>query len=402
MAKKPVVTDVKEDTDMPTHDEAIADIVEEVVPAESQSDISELVVKKKMGFSSQVLSALVLLFAGGAAALYVGPKLAPMLPSGMAPVAQFLSPGEASATDKIANLQAELNRRITAIENKEAPDVTAQFTTLSADMNSRITALSDQVSAADSADIEARLTAVETQLSGLTARIDSLSIPSSDDGSVNVSGFQATIEGLKAQIETLSSKQGMIGQKIDDVAANTNRRVEEAQTKVAEVEENAMATISDITRAKAISDIAGALETGGDFSAALTTLSDGGVTVPADLSNVAAGVPTLATLKTDFSSAAHAGLKASIKQETPENLTGKLAGFFKSQVTVRSLEPQEGETTDAVLSRIQGALDGEDLAAALQQAAGLNDAAKSAMANWLSDAQTRQTALDAVATFSKN
>jgi hypothetical protein len=47
-------------------------------------------------------------------------------------------------------------------------------------------------------------------------------------------------------------------------------------------------------------------------------------------------------------------------------------------------------------------LDGENLADALQQAAGLNDASKSAMANWLTAAQTRQTALDAVSAFSKN
>jgi hypothetical protein len=392
MAKKPVVTDVIENEEQPQVDDAVSADVETETPDPTPS--------KKSSVSGKVLGALVLLLAGGAAALYGGPKLAPMLPAGMAPVAQFLSPGEASATDKIANLEAALNTRLTTLESAEAPDVTGQFTALSADMNSRITALSDQVTASDSGDIESRLTAVETQIAGIAATIDSLSAPT--DGSVDVSGFQATIDGLKAQIETLSSKQGMIGQKIDDVAANTNRRVAEAQTKVAEVEENAASTISDITRAKAISDIAGALEAGGDFSAALTTLKDGGVTVPTELVELGAGVPTFATLKADFSSAAHAGLKASIKGETSDNMSGKLVGFFKSQVTVRSLEPQEGENTDAVLSRIQGALDGENLADALQQAAGLNAASKSAMANWLSAAQTRQTAWDAVATVSKN
>jgi hypothetical protein len=392
MAKKPVVTDVIETEEQPQTDEPVI--------ADVETETQEPIPSKKTSFSGKVLGALALLLAGGAAALYGGPKLAPLLPVGMAPVAQFLSPGEASATDKIASLENALNKRLTTLESAEAPDVTGQFTALSADMNSRITALSDQVTASDSGDIESRLTAVETKIAGIAASIDSLSAPT--DGSVDVSGFQATIDGLKAQIETLSSKQGMIGQKIDDVAANTNRRVEEAQTKVAEVEENAATTISDITRAKAISDIVGALEAGGDFSAALTTLKDGGVIVPAELAELGAGVPTLATLKADFSSAAHAGLKASIKGETSDNMSGKLVGFFKSQVTVRSLEPQDGETTDAVLSRIQGALDGENLADALQQAAGLNDASKSAMANWLSAAQTRQTALDAVSAFSKN
>jgi hypothetical protein len=402
MAKKPVVTDVNDTEELPKGDDVTVDAVVTEAEVAPETDVSITEPKKKSSFSGKVLSALALLLAGGAAALYGGPKLAPMLPAGMAPVAQFLSPGEASTGDKLASLEEKLNTRLTAIENVEAPDVKAAFTDLSADMNSRITALSDQVTATDSGDIEARLTAVETQLSGLAASIETLSVPANADGSVDVSGFQATIDGLKAQIETLSSKQGMMGQKIDDVAANTNRRVEEAQTKVTQVEETAQATITDITRAKAISDIAGAMETGGDFSAALATLTDGGVSVPDALTSVAGGVTTLTTLKSDFSSAAHASLKASIKGETPDSMTGKLAGFFKSQVTVRSLEPQEGETTDAILSRIQGALDGEDLGAALQHAAGLNDASKSAMANWLSAAQTRQTALDAVSAFSKN
>jgi len=118
--------------------------------------------------------------------------------------------------------------------------------------------------------------------------------------------------------------------------------------------------------------------------------------------DLAGGVATLASLKTGFSSAAHAGLKASIKEQTPTGLGGKLSGFLKSQVTVRSLEPQEGTSADAVLSRIQGALDNDNLAGALSEATALGDASKSAMTDWLSSAQTRQNALNALSALSAN
>ena len=75
---------------------------------------------------------------------------------------------------------------------------------------------------------------------------------------------------------------------------------------------------------------------------------------------------------------------------------------MKSQVTVRSLEPQDGTSTDAILSRIQGALDNDNLVDALAQADGLNDISKSAMADWLASATTRQSALYAVSALAGN
>ncbi len=409
MAKKPVVKKVKAAEKLPTPDDVSpeATVIEAAVETISEPETAQVSPPKtKSHASTKTLGVLTLLLVGGAAALYAGPKLAPMLPAGMATVANFLSPGEASATGKITALSDELNSRLSVLESAKSPDLTNELDTLSSELNGRITGLSDQIAAVDGDDIEARLTSVETTLAGLVASMNSLNARldgvGTGDGSVDISGFQTIIDGLRAQIETLSSKQGMIGQRIDDVAANTDRRVEEAQTKVTQVEETAMATITDITRSKALSDISAALESGSGFSAALGILMDGGVPIADALNDVATGVPTLAALKSGFSGAAHAGLKASIKEKTPESITGKFAGFFKSQVTVRSLEPQEGDSTDAILSRIQGALDNDDLTQALAQAANLNDVTKSAMANWLSDAKTRQAAVDAVSTLLKN
>lgn len=372
----------------------------------SQTDVGVIASEKPQKKSSKLLPAAVLLLAGGGAALYGGPKLAPHLPAGMAPVAEFLSPGEATARDQIANLEKQLATRIEALENAEAPDISAELASLNSGIEERITGLSDQIAATDSGDIEARLAAVETQLSGLSASMETLTNKmagvSSGEASPELASYQSVIDGLRAEIAALSSKQGMIGQRIDEVAVKTDRRVEEADAKVEEVTQTAQASISDITQAKAISDIAAAIESGTGFADALTTLSDGGVTISAALMDAGAGVATLAKLKADFSSAAHGALKASIKSEADTGTTSKLMGFLKSQVTVRSLEPQDGETTDAVLSRIQGALDADNLSDALMQAAGLNEVSKSAMSDWLASATKRQSALDAVSALSGN
>lgn len=420
MAKKPVVKATKDAVEKTASDaaktveskvvEAKADAKDAVkeVAETNAADLPKAKTleepKKKSSFASKALTAIALLFAGGAAALYGGPKVAPMLPAGMAPVAKFLSPGEASMSDQIAQIETDFDARLGALENAKAPDLSENLKTLNADIDTRFATLSDQMAAVDGKDIETRLSAVETQVTGLSATMNSLNeqLAGVEGGtnSAELAGYQSVIEGLKAEITALSTKQGAMGQRIDEVSANTDRRVEEAEIKVAEVQETAEATISDISRAKAITDITAAMESGSDFSAALASLTDGGVSVPEALSNVSGGIPTLASLKTGFSSAAHAGLKASIKADAPTGVGGKLSSFLKSQVTVRSLEPQEGSSTDAVLSRIQGALDNDDLSQALEQTAGLNDVAKSAMADWLASAQTRQSAQSALSALS--
>lgn len=421
MAKKPVVKPTQEldqvETDLKPSEGRLTpeeiDIVDDFDADQGDLEALDGVVDKqtsvpaaKSKISTKLLIGAVLLIIGGGAALIGGPKLAPMLPAGMAPVADFLAPGQATARDQIAAMDAQFSTRIAALENTKVPDFGADLQNLSAQIDTRITDLSDQVAASDSGDIESRLSGVETQIAGLRASMDTLTTQlsgvTSGEASPELAGYQSIVDGLKAEIAALSSQQGLIDQRIDEVAVKTDRRVQEADAKIVEVQETAQSTVSNISRAKAISDISAAIESGSDFTAALTTLTDGGVELPASLVDVAAGVPTLASLKSTFSGAAHAALKASIKDQANAGVTNKLMGFLKSQVTVRSLEPQDGTSTDAILSRIQGALDNDNLVDALAQADGLNDISKSAMADWLASATTRQSALYAVSALAGN
>jgi len=271
MAKKPVVKATKDavkdaaedvvDTVEPKAVDVDSDAVETVEDkiSEPTTDEAPQKDKPKSSLSTKALGAIALLLLGGAAALYGGPKLAPMLPAGMAPVANFMSPGEASASDQIATLGSDLDARLDALENAKAPDLSADLKSLNADIDKRFTALSDQMNAVDGTDIETRLAAVETQLAGLTATMDSLNAQlagvEGGQGGADLTAYQSVIDGLKAEVAALSTKQGAMTQRIDEVSANTDRRVEEAETKVAQVEETAQETISDISRAKALTDI---------------------------------------------------------------------------------------------------------------------------------------------------
>ena len=76
----------------------------------------------------------------------------------------------------------------------------------------------------------------------------------------------------------------------------------------------------------------------------------------------------------------------------------KLGAFLKSQVATRSLEPMEGEGTDAVLSRINAALGDGDLDTVTSEAGTLPDSARAPLADWISSVETRKSVLDALAT----
>ncbi|GLQ35631.1 hypothetical protein GCM10007939_19140 [Amylibacter marinus] len=381
-----------EDTDFDPADDA-PDPAQENLPTEVKKP-------RRMGLR---LGA-VLVVAGGVGALVMGPKIAPILPAGLAPVANFLSPGQADAraeiatlreaqSAQIANLRADFETRLSALEQKTpAPDLSGEIAALQA----RAQGLADQIAANDSPELEGRITTAETTLAGLSAWVDTtnqrLLAADGGDASQDASATQAIIQSLRAELATIAQKQGEITQKIDEVSVASTRRVEQAS-------ETAAQTAQQVETTRALTVIANALEKGTGFAEVLANLD----TVPPALADVAdGGVSTLAQLKDEFSPIAHAALKLSHKQDAEAGNTGRISAFFKSQVSLRSLTPQEGDSVDAILSRVQGHLDGDDLAAALAQTDALSDDIRAVMAPWLISAQARNSAQVALTSLLEN
>jgi hypothetical protein len=343
---------------------------------------------------------LILLF-GAAIALWGGPRIAPLLPSGLEPVARFLTPGGVRQAE-------EIDARLSALEQQQpAPTVSSEaidaavksaLADYDATIRGELTALRDTLTAVDSADIKTRLTKLETAVEGLEAQMTSLgeqlqtTVSESMErqsamSAEQAASYKAMIDRLNAELDQLANRQGALQQEIDEVAAANARIKEEAQSVVGASQAQ-----------KAATDIAAALDTGAAFRPALDVLA--GV-VEDDLPTLQAvadsGVPSLAALKTEFPGLAHEALRASLRAEA-EGYTGKALAFVKSQVATRSLTPQEGNSTDAILSRIEAALATGNLTECLSEAEALNDAARGPLAAWLTSVRQLSAAQAELAT----
>ncbi len=388
-------------------DEAVEDATAEVQeePEVSEPDeepAAQQVADEEHGGSlaSKVLTWLVLLLAGGGIALWGAPKVAPQLPDGLGPVKSWLLPGESAARKDIAALREDLETRLAALpEPVSAEDVSGQIgdatEAVSADMSAQMAELQKTLSETAGVDTEARISSIETQIAGLASQLTGLTDALAGaeaqgldpETAAQIAGFSSTVEGLKAEIAKLAENDGALRQQLANVAQQAEARVEAAETQ----KDNAA------LRA-ALSQMSGAVSTGAPFGDALGVIAgEGGEAAPEVLvAKAETGVVTLAVLRDRFPDAAKTAIQASIKSEAGGSVAGRLGAFLESQVATRSLEPQEGDSADAVLSRAEAALRQDDLAGALQELDGLPEPAAQAMSGWLDDARARVAALKAL------
>ena len=113
----------------------------------------------------------------------------------------------------------------------------------------------------------------------------------------------------------------------------------------------------------ALNAIRAAAENGAGYEAALSDLiSATEIDLPEALqAHAKDGVAQLGGLQDRFSPAARAALKAIRLAEGPQTGENRLLAFLKAQFGVRSLEPQPGNSAEAVLSRAQAAVTKGDL-----------------------------------------
>lgn len=363
-------------------------------------------------FSAKVLRALALIVLGIVIALWGAPKVAPMLPAGLSPVAEFLMPGQTEAKAEVAALRSDFEARLAELENApqdgvDQAAIDAAIAQYAESQQEELATIKDSLAATDGVDIESRVASLESRIEGVEAELtavgERLSTQITENGATlseeaasKLSGFQATLQGLKAQVADLAAKNGALNQKVEDAAKAASRRVEEAQ-------KEASSKVATTATKKLLTDITVALDSGAPFQSALDSLTElTGVETPEALGAVAqGGTPSWTTLRNRFSDRAHAALRADTKANAGEGVVGKFGAFLKTQVGTRSIERREGDSTDAILSRVEDDLVNRRLAAALSEANSLPEPAKAAMSQWIADlsalnaAQTALTDLNA-------
>ena len=370
MAKKPIKKDKQEAN--------IEDQIDnEILNQETVGDL-----KSNNNIIKYSMIIIFSLICGGIITLSFSTKISALLPSGMAPLARFLSPSEALAIERIQIYKLETDNRLNKIENIKHPNVDLKIKELRDEISNDIAQISKELTEIDNSKIENRLNELEKKITNTLTLVDELVFNSSKNVIINDSplnkNYDLIIKKLRSEITFLSNQQNLLIEQFNTLK-NANLNTSKKNSK----------DLNDFDKIKE------ALNFGGPYKLALEEISKKETQIPKVLLDNSEGVVTMNYLKTNFPTVAHASLKASLKQSDESGLGGKLLGFLKSQVTVRSLDAQEGNSINAILSRMQVALNNDDLSEAIRQSSDLNGAAKSEIKDWLSLAVKRQETVDA-------
>ena len=370
MAKKPIKKDKQEAN--------IEDQIDnEILNQETVGDL-----KSNNNIIKYFMIIIFSLICGGIITLSFSTKISALLPSGMAPLARFLSPSEALAIERIQIYKLETDNRLNKIENIKHPNVDLKIKELRDEISNDIAQISKELTEIDNSKIENRLNELEKKITNTLTLVDELVFNSSKNVIINDSplnkNYDLIIKKLRSEITFLSNQQNLLIEQFNTLK-NANLNTFKKNSK----------DLNDFDKIKE------ALNFGGPYKLALEEISKKEIQIPKVLLDNSEGVVTMNYLKTNFPTVAHASLKASSKQTDESGLGGKLLGFLKSQVTVRSLDAQEGNSINAILSRMQVALNNDDLSEAIRQSSDLNGAAKSEIKDWLSLAVKRQETVDA-------
>jgi len=370
MAKKPIKKDKQEAN--------IEDQIDnEILNQETVGDL-----KSNNNILKYSMIIIFSLICGGIITLSFSTKISALLPSGMAPLARFLSPSEALAIERIQIYKLETDNRLNKIENIKHPNVDLKIKELRDEISNDIAQISKELTEIDNSKIENRLSELEKKITNTLTLVDELVFNSSKNVIINDSplnkNYDLIIKKLRSEITFLSNQQNFLIEQFNTLK-NANLNTSKKNSK----------DLNDFDKIKE------ALNFGGPYKLALEEISKKEIQIPKVLLDNSEGVVTMNYLKTNFPTVAHASLKASLKQTDESGLGGKLLGFLKSQVTVRSLDAQEGNSINAILSRMQVALNNDDLSEVIRQSSDLNGAAKSEIKDWLSLAVKRQETVDA-------
>ena len=370
--------------------------------------------------AGRALTLLLVLIAGAALGIWAAPKVAPMLPSGMAPVATWLTPGRSDAEARIAALEERVGTSLASVESRlaevpAAADLDARIasavTAAEGRLEAEVAAVRQALDQGDAAQAAQRLARVESTIDGQTAELETLKqqIAGAADAGGSLSAealsqidvYRGEVDGLRAEMGAVQDKVAALATRLEEVSAEARRQIETAQARVSEVETQAATELSAAQVAADLAQIRAALASGQPFGEPLGRLQgQPGVTVPEGLADSAdSGVATLAALRDDYPDAAHAAIRASIFESAGDGVMARSRAFLQSQVASRSLSPQEGEGTDAVLSRIEDRVRNDDLDGALAAAEALPSEAAAAMQDWLDAVRKRAQAVDGLGTL---
>jgi predicted nucleic acid-binding Zn-ribbon protein len=306
---------------------------------------------------------------------------------------------------RVASLEKQLATIETGAAGAVAPERVATLENDVADLGATLARLRESMPSAGAAgdqavtDLASRVDALERRLGqaqgagaeieGLAGRLGAIEQQIAA-GQQEATGLTENVASLSSRVEALSARADALAEGLDQlkqqIASTDDRRTQGA------------------TLARAVAQLDAAIEQGqpfGDLLDGLRGQADPDVVqaVEALQPAAAAGVPSLAALRSSFDAVANPIVHAA---QVPEGdgLLEQAAGNLMSLVTVRPVGADvKGDSAAARVARAEAALDGGDLAAAVAELEALDGAAADAAAPWLAKARPRLAAEAALHTL---
>ncbi|NRA85908.1 MAG: hypothetical protein HRU28_00655 [Rhizobiales bacterium] len=368
------IPEIDETSDAPAMDDDNADAPKEVA--------TQVIVRKGVGFGGLLIAAIL----GGVAtiAISVGGGYYAMKTNNLGVVSALFTDvqTEVPAESKLD----ELAVRILSLEG-EIAGLQDGIDVLSEDKALALPDDAKALPAADLAPLAEKITTLETLLATQAEQISALSVGVAN-GTNGSETAQAADGAQKLDIEAIKTQISALNEKISQV----KQVAETAANRVSNSTSGGQATT--IASAIAVASLERALQDETPFEVELDALrsfaSDND-----DLNALGAyakvGLPSEITLLNQFDALLEAAMIADLKGEGATTLD-KFIGNAKAIISIRRVGNVEGDTTEAVLARMEVAIKAKDLSTAVEIAAMLKDEAKATFADWVDAVNSRLTA----------
>ncbi|WP_420857861.1 hypothetical protein [Marivivens marinus] len=239
----------------------------------------------------------------------------------------------------------------------------------------------------------ARVAEVRSELDALRGQVTELERQPNADGTLSptaLAAYEADIAALRGEIAAQE-------QRMQALAADAAAQLEETREQAEQIEQTAAGAANAAAARAALAQIRAAVESGAPFDSALPDLRAATGDIPPALTRAAAdGVPTLDDLQATFPDAARQALSVARAEGVAGEDEGGIGSFLREQFNVRSVEPRDGESADAILSRAEAALRGGRLTDALAELAALPEVARAELSEWMGMATVRADVVSAL------
>ena len=319
---------------------------------------------------------------GGTIPMVIGGLVAGAIGYGIATYFPLLSNDD--QTVELAALQTEISNLKDQVAGLPAPNDIAPLT--------------DEVSGLAST-VEAAQSETAAAFTALTERVEVIEKQPSGDGTLQEAAIAAYERDIQALRDQLADQQAAM----EDMMSAAEAQLQATQDEAQAIEEQTIAAARAATARSAIARIQTALDSGASYGAVLAELEQvSDEPLPESLVAGKDGVATVSALSDAFPDAARSALSVARAEGASGEDSSGFTAFLKNQFSVRSVEPKDGTSADAVLSRAEAAVNSGRINDALAEISSLPEVARAELSDWVAEAERRAAAVDAAnSLFSK-